>query len=124
VGRRYRKNKPLLPEKLPALNKLFSQPSPLNIAPCGGSAGENPSLHRRILANSSLQADRWPRQLLHALPSTAGSRRSLPPTSLWAYLLHPCSRLDDHWVFDSGNDLHRPAAVTTRIDVDLEDTLA
>jgi hypothetical protein len=53
-----RKNKPLFPEKPPALNRLFTPPSPLNIAPCGGPAGENPSLHRHILDYSSLQADR------------------------------------------------------------------
>ena len=32
-------------------------------------------------------------------------------------------RLDDRRVFDAGNDLHRPAAMATRFDVDLEGTL-
>jgi hypothetical protein len=47
-----------------------------HFARCGGRAGEHTALARRILDNSSLQADRYPRQLLPALP----------------YLLPPCSR--------------------------------
>ncbi len=34
-----------------------------------------------------------PRQPLPALPSTASSRRGLPPTSMWAYVAYPCARL-------------------------------
>jgi hypothetical protein len=30
---------------------------------------------------------------------------------------------DDHWVFDAGDDFHRPAAVVTGFDVDVEDML-
>lgn len=92
----------------------------------------------RILANSSLQTDRslgTSAECRHAVVfslrcAKQDSLRGCPAlvqlggfrggglfVQVGEYLF------DDHWVFDAGDDLHRPAAMATRFDVDVEDTL-